>query len=73
MSRYVSAEVMTHDDFGVPFTMEEGEIVYDARTKKGSWATMTEESWKKHGMGQLGLGMGQKYQRQADGTLPKIA
>jgi hypothetical protein len=71
--RYVSAEKMQADDFGVPFTFEEGEIVYDARTKMGPWATMTEQSWKIHGMGQLGLGMGQKYRRAADGTLPKIA
>jgi hypothetical protein len=76
--RYLSAESMTADDFGIPFTMAEGEIVYDAMTKRpdgrgGPWATMTEASFRVHGMGRVGLGIGQKYQRQANGQLHKIA
>lgn len=76
--RYVSAEAMSADDFDVPFTKAEGEIVYDAMTRRpnglpGPWATMTEASFKEHGYGKLGLGLGQKYQRQANGQLHKIA
>ena len=70
--RYLSAEDMTADDFGDRFTFAEGEIVYDAKTMQGPWATMTEKSFKVHGSGKLGLGLGQKYQRQANGQLHKI-
>ena len=71
--RYLSAERMTADDFGVPFTMKEGELVYDAKTLKGPWATMTEASYRLHATGKLGLGNGQCYKRQANGQLHKIA
>jgi hypothetical protein len=70
--RYVSAESMTADDFGTAFTNKEGELVYDAATKQGPWATMTHENFLKYGRGKLGLGLGQKYQRQANGQLHKI-
>lgn len=70
--RYVSAERMTADDFGMSFTMEEGELVYDAKTKQGPWATMTEANFKKYGTGKIGLGLGQCYRRQANGHLVKI-
>ena len=72
MTRYVSAEKLTHDDFNDRFTGKEGEIVYDAQTHYGPWACMSEKSYKEHGTGHLGLGMGQKYQRTADGRLVKI-
>lgn len=71
-TRYVSAELANEDDFQDRFTHREGEIVYDARTKSGPWAMMTEKSWKKHGIGQLGLGLGQKYQRDSEGRLMKM-
>jgi len=35
--------------------------LYDARTTDGPWATMCEKCWKKHGTGQLGIGIGQEY------------
>lgn len=70
--RYVSAERMTHDDFGQPFTKKEGELVYDAKTKQGPWATMTEASYRLYSTGKLGLGHGQCYKRQANGQLHKI-
>lgn len=70
--RYVSAEGRSEDDFGYPFTKEEGEIVYDARTKGGPWATMSESSFELFGAGQLGLGSGQKYRRNAQGHLIKV-
>lgn len=71
--RYVSAEGIAEDDFGDPFTQMEGELVYDARLRgRTQWATMTQKSWEKHGFGQLGLGLGQKYRRDAQGRLMKV-
>jgi hypothetical protein len=70
--RYVSAEAMQADDFGVPFTNKLGEIVYDAKTKHGPWATMTQRSYEVHGVG-LGLGLGQMYVRNVEGQLVKVA
>lgn len=72
MTRYLSAEKRTHDDFARAFTMKPGEVVYDAATRMGPWATMTEASWKAHGRGVLGLGRGQKYVRNAAGELHKV-
>lgn len=73
MTRYYSAEKMDADDFGVSFTKLAGEIVYDARLAGSSaWATMTEQSFKKHGAGKLGLGLGQKYRRDENGHLNKV-
>lgn len=71
--RYLSAEKMKADDFGQAFTMKEGELVYDAKTLQGPWATMTEASYRLYGCGKLGLGHGQCYKRQANGQLHKIA
>lgn len=70
--RYVSAEYMTKDDFGQPFTNKTGEKVYDAKTRMGPWATMSEASFKVHGAGKLGLGVGQCYVRQDNGELHKV-
>ena len=69
MTRYLSAEKATKDDFGIPFTGTAGEVVYDARTKMGPWAMMTEQSWKLYGAGLLGVGYGQKYVRNERGEL----
>lgn len=72
-ARYLSAEQMTEDDFGDKFTGKPGELVYDARIRGHScWATMTDSSWKKHGIGQLGLGLGQCYKRDEQGRLMKV-
>lgn len=71
--RYLSAEKMERDDFGDPFTFKEGELVYDAATLQGPWATMTAANYRLYGTGQLGLGKGQCYKRQANGQLHKIA
>jgi len=71
--RYVSAETMTFDDFKVPFTHEVGEVVYDAKTIYGSWATMTQKSFESYAhqsvRGNLGTGRGQKYVRNYKGHL----
>lgn len=66
MQRYLQAETMVHDDFGV----EIGSVVYDGRTKMGPWATMSEASYKKYGVG-LGTGRGQKYRRNEQGHFIK--
>ena len=75
MTRYLTAEKMEKDDFGRFFTKLPGEVVYDAKTVHGGgqWATMTEESYKRHGAGVLGLGSGQKYVRNEQGELHKVA
>lgn len=70
--RYLSAEKMSKDDFGDPFTNQPGEVIYDAKTYGGPWATMTEKSWQLAGAKQLGLGFGQKYVRQENGELHKV-
>lgn len=72
MTRYLSAEKMDRDDFGIPFTKKEGEVVYDAKMRAGPWATMTEQSFRIHGSGRLGVGLGQKYVRNAAGELHKV-
>lgn len=69
VKRYTSAEKQAHDDLGVKFTMQEGELVYDAATKQGPWATMTRATFEAIGRGVLGLGLGQEYRRQANGEL----
>ena len=69
--RYLSAEKLAADDFGVPFTGEVGEVVYDAKTHVGSWATMSDTSFLAHGV-RVGTGWGQKYVRQQNGELHKV-
>lgn len=69
--RYLSAEALDVDDFGVPFTHAVGEHVYDAKTHDGPWATMSQISFDVYGVG-LGLGVGQQYERQANGELHKV-
>lgn len=51
MIRYVSAEKREFDDFEDRLTGKAGETVYDAKTKYGPWATMTQKSFEKHGLG----------------------
>ena len=67
--RYLSAEGKKIDDFGVEFTNKVGENVYDAKTKMGPWAMMTEISWQLYGTGLLGIGYGQRYIRNETGEL----
>lgn len=71
MPRYTSAEKMTKDDFGNKFTKAEGEAVYDAKTRMGPWATMTQAAFDMYGVG-LGTGKGQKYVRNAENHLLKV-
>lgn len=72
MTRYLSAESASKDDFNIPFTKEKGEVVYDAKTALGPWAMMTQDSFDRYGLGRLGLGFGQKYVRDENGHLNKV-
>jgi hypothetical protein len=70
VARYLSAEKMSQDDFGDKFTNEVGEVVYDAVTMNGAWATMTQKSHDLYARpGGLGIGKGQKYVRRENGEL----
>jgi len=61
------------DDFGDAYDLHEGGVMYDAKTRLGPWANMTQNSWEHHrASAALGLGMGQKYVRQADGRWLKV-
>ena len=56
------------DDFREPITT----AFIDGRTKYGPWAIMTPLSWGQHGIGRLGTGFGQRYEKQADGQWLKV-
>jgi len=56
------------DDFDQPYKNE----MIDGKTKMGPWANMTAESWKEHGIGRLGQGFGQRYEKQSDGKWLKV-
>ncbi|RPH74004.1 hypothetical protein EHM76_04350 [bacterium] len=56
------------DDFGVQYK----NVMIDGKTTRGPWANMTEESWKTYGIGLLGTGCGQKYEKQPDGRWLKV-
>lgn len=64
----------TQDDFGQPIHRTVGEVLYDASTvHNGSWALMTEASWKHHRRSaKLGTGHGQKYVCGEDGVYRKV-
>ena len=55
------------DDFG-SFIFDE---FVDGKTAAGPWATMSPESYAKHGAG-LGAGRGQRYRRQPGGRWLKV-
>jgi len=67
--RYWLGPVNRNDDFSVPIK----NVFIDGKTKQGGkWAIMSEKSWKLHGFGVLGLGWGQKYEKQSDGRWLKV-
>lgn len=68
MKRYWMGELGGFDDFGDPY---EDEMI-DGATVHGPWACMTPRSWRRHGRGILGQGLGQRYERQADGRWLKV-
>lgn len=66
--KYWMGSVPRIDDFH----QEIKDIFIDGKTTQGPWAFMTPESWEKEGVGKLGLGLGQKYQKQENGKWLKI-
>jgi hypothetical protein len=65
--RYWIGSVGEKDDFGRKIE----KVFYDGATDMGPWAIMTPESWRQHGQG-VGLGRGQKYEKQEDGRWLKV-
>jgi hypothetical protein len=65
---YWSSKLPPKDDFGDTYVG----VMIDGKTKMGPWANMTPTSWKRHGIGRLGTGYGQKYKRQSDGRWLKV-
>ncbi len=68
VKKYWYGEVGQVDDFNSTIN---GEII-DGKTRQGPWALMTPQSWRLHGVGKLGTGYGQRYQKQADGKWLKV-
>src|SRR5262245_59947610 len=66
--RYWMGSVPEKDDFGDSISDE----FIDGATQMGPWATMTPRSWMMHGVGRLGTGSGQRYEKQADGKWLKV-
>ena len=67
--RYWMGDVGQYDDFG---RVIEDEFI-DGVTFGGPWAIMTPQSWRMNGQGtKLGTGLGQRYQKQADGKWLKV-
>ena len=68
-SKYWLSPLGGFDDFDRPYKG----VMYDAKTKFGPWANMTEESYMEHRyFDKLGLGKGQKYVKQPDGRWLKV-
>lgn len=44
----------------------------DGQTKRGPWALMCPLCYARHGIGQLGLGLGQRYAKQESGAYIKV-
>lgn len=66
--RYWMGDVGAKDDFGLPITDE----FIDGRTRRGPWGIMNPETWEEYGVGRLGVGYGQRYQKQPDGKWKKV-
>ena len=60
------------DDFGQPYGTAPGSVMYDAKTRLGPRANMTEASFQVFGFGVLGTGVGQRYVKQLDGRWLKV-
>lgn len=51
-----------------------GKLMYDMKTNMGPWANMCNDcALLGPGIGRLGTGLGQKYQKQSDGRWLKVA
>ena len=64
--KYWAGKIGPTDDFGGEIT----DTFYDAKTMRGPWAIMNPASFARHRItrdGSLGMGLGQKYEKQEDG------
>jgi hypothetical protein len=63
-------EARTHDDFSQVITNE----FIDGKMNGSitAWAIFTPKSWQRFGCGRLGMGYGQRYQKQEDGRFMKV-
>lgn len=62
-AKYWSGQIGPNDDFDRPIE----DVFIDGRTAQGSWAIMSLESWERYGYHRLGMGCGQRYEKQPDG------
>jgi hypothetical protein len=62
---YWIGDVGPKDDFGITIVDE----FIDGKTSLGPWAIMTLASWRRHGIGRLGTGYGQRYKKTDEGWL----
>jgi hypothetical protein len=60
--------ISQQDDYGDVITEE----FIDGKTRAGPWAIMTPRNWRRHGIGDLGIGRGQRYVKQDDGMWLKV-
>lgn len=67
VQKYWSGTPGSLDDFGRPID----NVFIDGKTQMGPWATMAPDSYSLLGVG-LGLGRGQRYEKQADGRWRKV-
>jgi len=51
---------------------ELGSVMYDAKTLSGPWGCLCPECWRRHTAKKLGVGLGQKYRRAADGQFHSV-
>lgn len=54
------------DMCGDPLRADVGTAMYDARTRGGPWGCLCRSCFDSYGVG-LGTGLGQRYEREADG------
>jgi hypothetical protein len=68
LRKYWCGDVPENDNFGGKIT----DTFIDGKTTQGPWAIMNPKHWRCFGIGRLGLGCGQKYEKQPDGQWMKI-
>lgn len=66
--KFWTGKVNEVDDFGKPI----GSVFIDGKTTcGGQWGIMSQASHRRHGVG-IGTGLGQVYEKQADGRWLKV-
>jgi hypothetical protein len=66
--KYWNGPLPETDDFGDRYH----KVMIDGKTRQGPWANMTDTSWRLYGIGRLGTGCGQRYEKQEDGRWLKV-